>query len=108
MDKAQLFDEVLCDRLQRCLNDPTNEEAFKQAMEAVDKDIEYDKMYLNREMREREMIMDTIKMSIGGIVGLSLENMFKSRFARMLCEFEKDYTFTTTAGRSLSSLFKFK
>ena len=32
----------------------------------------------------------------------------KETFAHMLCEFEKDYNFTTMAGRSLSALFKFK
>ena len=32
----------------------------------------------------------------------------KKVFAKMLCEFEKDYTFTTTAGKTLSSIFKFK
>ena len=32
----------------------------------------------------------------------------KEAFAQMLCEFEKDYNFTTMAGRSLSAIFKFK
>lgn len=32
----------------------------------------------------------------------------KETFAHMLCEFEKDYNFTTMAGRSLSAIFKFK
>lgn len=32
----------------------------------------------------------------------------KKVFVKMLCEFEKDYTFTTTAGKTLSSIFKFK
>ena len=32
----------------------------------------------------------------------------KEAFAEMICEFEKDYNFTTMAGRSLSALFKFK
>lgn len=32
----------------------------------------------------------------------------KEEFAHMLCEFEKDYNFTTMAGKSLSALFKFK
>ena len=32
----------------------------------------------------------------------------KKAFAKMICTFEKDYTFTTTAGRSLGSFFRFK
>ena len=32
----------------------------------------------------------------------------KKAFAKMICTFEKDYTFTTSAGRSLGSLFRFK
>lgn len=32
----------------------------------------------------------------------------KKAFAQMLCLFEKDYTFTTIPGRSLSGLFRFK
>ena len=34
--------------------------------------------------------------------------MTKKAFAKMICTFEKDYTFTTSAGRSLGSLFRFK
>ena len=37
-----------------------------------------------------------------------VEYVTKKGFAKLMCNFEKDYTFTTTAGRSLSSLFRFK
>ena len=32
----------------------------------------------------------------------------KKAFAKMICTFEKDYTFTTSPGRSLGGLFRFK
>ena len=44
----------------------------------------------------------------GLILGPFIESACKRGYARMLCEFEKDYTFTTTAGRQLSGLFRFK
>ena len=42
------------------------------------------------------------------VVAPLIDYRCKETFARMLCEFEKDYNFTTMAGRSLSGLFKFK
>ena len=44
----------------------------------------------------------------GLIVAPIIEHISKKGFARYICEFEKDYTFTTSPGRSLSGLFRFK
>jgi hypothetical protein len=42
------------------------------------------------------------------IIAPMIDFRCKEAFAQMLCEFEKDYNFTTMAGRSLSGIFKFK
>jgi hypothetical protein len=49
-------------------------------------------------------------VEIGAVTILTplLDAGCKKAFAEMLCEFEKDYNFTTMAGKSLSGLFKFK
>ena len=49
-------------------------------------------------------------VEIGAAVILTplIEAGCKKAFAHMLCEFEKDYNFTTMAGKSLSGLFKFR
>lgn len=44
----------------------------------------------------------------GLIVAPIIEHISKKGFARYICEFEKDYTFTTSPGRSLASIFRFK
>lgn len=46
-------------------------------------------------------IVGTIIAPVGGYFA-------KKKFAKMICTFEKDYTFTTSAGRSLGSFFRFK
>ena len=33
---------------------------------------------------------------------------FKMHYAKKICNFEKDYTFTTSAGKGISSIFRFK
>lgn len=61
-----------------------------------------------RKESRRNMVIKIIE--IGGIIILApiIEGKIKTSFAKLMCDFERDYTFTTTAGRSLSGLFKFK
>ena len=47
-----------------------------------------------------------LEIAAAVVVAPIVENKFRKGFAKMICEFEKDYNFTTTAGRSLSKLFK--
>lgn len=81
--------------------------------------IEGEKINLEREkncdvinIENDKLVIDSLlKVLEIGVVLVAVpvvENRFKTKFAKMICEFEKDYNFTTTAGRSLSSLFKFK
>lgn len=47
--------------------------------------------------------------TIAGTIIAPVAGFFtKKAFAKMICTFEKDYTFTTSAGRSLGSFFRFK
>lgn len=49
-----------------------------------------------------------IALATGIIVTPMIDYGVKKVLAKMLCEFEKDYTFTTSAGKSLMGMFKFK
>lgn len=107
--------------------------AHKKAMEIADRLIQIGKMdAADLEARDK-MILETEKMNLEStkfehskegskkaeimkwveIVGvpvgiLVLDYAFKRSYMTRVCNFEKDYTFTTTPGRSISGLFKFK
>ena len=129
-----LLKDLIEDRLERAIDaDPNNEEdklVFKEAMEAVNKQIELDKIETSHKEQIEKMKMDkeqslrdeTVKLeeakkerlvqiglfAAGLLISPIIEVACKKGYAKMLCEFEKDYTFTTSAGRSLSGLFRFK
>lgn len=97
-----LLEQVIEQRLTEVLENPnTDTEAFEEAMKAIDKQIELDKV-------KKEKLMKCVEIGAVVIAAPLLEAGCRKAFAKMICSFEKDYTFTTTAGRSLSSLFKFK
>lgn len=58
---------------------------------------------LNEQQRSKLLTLIT-----GVAIAPVIDYGVKKVFVKMLCEFEKDYTFTTTAGKTLSSIFKFK
>lgn len=64
-------------------------------------DLEQDKL-------KTERILKVLEVAAVVVITPLIDNKFRTKFAKMICNFEKDYNFTTTAGRSLSSLFKFK
>ena len=81
--------------------------------------IEGEKIRLEREkncdvinIENEKLVIDSLlkvlEIGVALVAVPMIDNKFKTRFAEMICNFEKDYNFTTTAGRSLSSLFKFK
>ena len=159
-----LLDEVIENRLKRAKNSKAEDEgvnlAFKQAMDAIDRQLElskiddsYEQAVKKQELAEQEVTkkyelaeqelqkkqeqleqeakrlelaeQELIKKQelarqeakIGWILkgaelGLVIlvpwmQYRHNKKFAMMMCNFEKDYTFTTSAGRSLSRLFKF-
>lgn len=137
----ELLESVIEDRL-RCvqLSDPENEGAktmFKEAMDALSKQIEFDKIDASHEEQLEKLKIENERLKAeheknlrdeaakkseakkdrwvqigifgaGLVVAPIIEHASKKAFARYICEFEKDYTFTTSPGRSLSSLFRFK
>lgn len=136
-----LLNDVIKDRLDRVLiSDPENEgdkQIFKEAMEAINKQIELDKIQTSHEEQLEKLKMENEKLKAenekhlrdeaakkseakkdrwvqiglfagGLLLGEGIDYAKKMGFARHICDFEKDYTFTTSAGRGLSSLFRFK
>ena len=97
-----LLDELITIKLEESLKQGDEaKESFNVAIEAIEKSIE-----LERQKKDRL----TKILEVGAIVVAAplIEAGCKKVFAEMICNFEKDYNFTTTAGRSLASLFRFK
>jgi hypothetical protein len=130
----ELLSKVIKNRLEEALKltpeASSDSRAFKEAMDAVSKQIELDKIEQSRQEQIERMKMEHDKnlrdefakrdearkdrfvqigiFTAGLILSPLIETACKRGYAHMICEFEKDYTFTTTAGRQLSGLFRFK
>ncbi len=87
-------------------------EAMKQKFRFKEMNImnkfEETKMKLEADQAAKERMIKYAEIALAVIVTPMIEAGCKHAFAKMICEFEKDYNFTTMAGRSLNSLFKFK
>lgn len=122
----QLLDEVINKKLLKVLDEPESEEAkvaLKEAITAIDRQNEMVKMELSHEesvekrkleenFKEKEFknntILRIVEVAVIPVTLATINIVSRNRFAKRLCNFEKDYTFTTTAGRSLGSIFKWK
>lgn len=96
----ELLEKVINDRLNKALEDTDgNSTNFDEAMQAIDrqKDLDSDK---------RDRIIKIVEIGAAVIITPIVEAKCRKVFAEMICSFEKDYTFTTTAGKALSKLFK--
>lgn len=69
---------------------------------------EKEKAELEAKKARNEMLIKGVEIAAAVIVAPLIDTRCKTVFAQMLCEFEKDYNFTTMAGKSLSGLFKFR
>ena len=69
---------------------------------------EKEKAELEAKKARNEMLIKGIEIAAAVLVTPLIDMRCKTTFAHMLCEFEKDYNFTTMAGKSLSGLFKFR
>ena len=114
MENIKLLEDVIKNRLEIAEHDVESEEskrAFKEAMEAIDRMIQIEKIEVSRKTEEEQKKNDIFRIiEVAGVpVGLFvLDCLFKRYYMRTVCNFEKDYTFTTTPGKSISGLFKFK
>lgn len=66
-----------------------------------------DESYRRKESK-RNFWIEILKVTGICVASPIVGYLTKKSFAKMVCTFEKDYTFTTSAGRSLGGLFKFK
>lgn len=62
----------------------------------------------NKKDKNKDLIMKAVEIGAAVIAAPLIEAGCKKAFAQMICEFEKDYNFTTLAGKGLSGLFRFK
>lgn len=102
-ENKALLDEVIKDRLEKSLDEDAEnrEEAFREAMDAIDRQNELDK-------NNKDRIVKIVEIGAAIVAVPLIEAGTKKAFAKLICEFEKDYTFTTSAGKTLANLFRFK
>lgn len=112
MEIKELLEETVKNRLEQVAGDDVTEEekkqAFDEAMKAADRVIEIEKVEAEKDGKKTNKILKYVEM-VAVPVGLAtLDYIFKTRFATRICNFEKDYTFTTQAGRSVSQFFRWR
>lgn len=61
---------------------------------------------LEQDKLKTQRLLKILEVTAAVILTPMIDNKFRTKFAKMICNFEKDYNFTTTAGRSLTKLFK--
>jgi len=118
----KLLDEVIKNRLETAKQSTAdadgNNAAFRQAMEAIDRRIEIDKIDASYEEQSKKQEQSkkevdiNMWIQIGGLVASmvvvpTMNHFYNMRYAKTLCHFEKDYTFTTTPGKATSKFFNF-
>lgn len=70
--------------------------------------LEKKKMETESKRANMDRLLKIVELGAVVVAAPLIEAGCKKAFAHMLCEFEKDYNFTTTAGKSLSGLFRFR
>ena len=112
MENKELLEKVIKDRLILAKSDDvgsdSEKESFKEAMDAVDRLIEIEKLEKAEKEQRFNKIIKVVEVAAIPAILLVADHFLKLKFAREICNFEKDYTFTTTPGRSISSFFRFK
>ena len=118
-----LMDEVIEQRLETAKNENEESEvrnkALKEAGELYKLRMEERKFEASLQQQEIEKqiatkndkkrdVLKYVEIAAVPVATLLLDFALKRSFARMLCNFEKDYNFTTTAGKSLGQLLRFK
>lgn len=127
-----LLDKVIKNRLENALKADSEEakQAFKEAMDAVGKQIEFDRIDVAHEEQLAKMRMEEDKnlrdeaaneeklrkdryvqigiFAAGLIATPIIEVVTKTIYANKICRLEQFETFTTSAGRGISSWFRFK
>ena len=72
------------------------------------RELENQKYETNKDENVKNRVIRIIEVAAVPTVLFVADCLFKRYYMRSVCNFEKDYTFTTTPGRAVSGLFKFK
>ena len=80
----------------------------EQSETNLKRELEKQKYETNREENVKDRVIRIIEVAAVPTVLFIADCFFKRYYMRSVCNFEKDYTFTTTPGRAVSGLFKFK
>lgn len=122
-ENRKLLDEVISSRLEYVstytVADDNETEAFRQAMEAIDRQIKISeldasadeqikKQDQSKEEAKKDRLVKLVEICAVPLVLVGVQYVCNMRYAKVLCNFEKDYTFTTSAGRAMSKFFNFK
>lgn len=111
MDKT-LLDKVVEDRLTKALDPNLSDEerkaALKDGMEVVDRQIQLEKIEDARKEQSKNRLIKVVEVAAIPTVMLVTDFAMKRYFMREICNFEKDYTFTTSPGRGIAGLFRLK
>lgn len=111
MNKDQL-DKVIDDRLESVLiyeeGSDEAKQAFKEAMKAIELRNEMEKIEDTKKSEKKNTVLKVVEIAAVPVGLFVLDCLFKNHYMKKVCNFEKDYTFTTTPGRGLSSLFQFR
>lgn len=113
-NQKEAFDRVIDDKLQSCLlyTEDRNEEdaklAFKELTKAIELQNEMDKIELEKKSEKKNTVLKVVEIVAVPVGLFALDAIFKTYYMKKVCNFEKDYTFTTSAGKGLSSLFQFR
>lgn len=111
MENKELLEKVVKDRLEASLSDELDSEekknAFREAMDAIDRQNEMERIVTGKkEQNYNRYIRYGVEIGLPlCLFGLGV--LVDRKNMKDLCHFEKDYTFTTTAGRRwASNLFR--
>lgn len=122
-ENKELLDKVIKNRLEQALQSDSNAEgsndAFKQAMEAIDRRNELERIEAShaeqvekQKTAKKETAINLgirfLEVAAAILIVPCVNHRFNMRYAKELCTFEKDYTFTTSAGKATSKFFNFK
>lgn len=81
---------------------------FKLKELNINNKLEEAKMKLEADQAAKDRLIKCGEIALAVVVTPMIEAGCKKAFAKMICDFEKDYNFTTMAGKSLSGIFKFR
>lgn len=83
-------------------------EKFRLKEMNISNKLEEAKMKFDADQAAKDRLIKCGEIALAVIVTPMIEAGCKKAFAKMICDFEKDYNFTTMAGKSLSGIFKFR